>query len=92
MSNALALNESIFRGRLIKVMQKRTNVPQFSFPRGAMAGGFSRGRGGYRGAGGHAGPMRGAYRGMMPRGSPYGSTGYYRGGRRGGAPGYYAPY
>lgn len=48
---ALALDNSLFRGRLIKVTAKRTNIPGFN--RG-------RGRGGYRG--GH----RGGYRGFSP--------------------------
>ncbi|KAI8988703.1 hypothetical protein BDB01DRAFT_782832 [Pilobolus umbonatus] len=40
---AVALNESLFRGRLLKVTAKRTNVPGFS------ARGRGRGRGGFRG-------------------------------------------
>jgi polyadenylate-binding protein 2 len=55
---AVALNESLFRGRLLKVTPKRTNVPGFS------ARGRGRGRGGFRGAPmyyGHS-PMYG-YRG-----------------------------
>ncbi|CAO3631924.1 unnamed protein product [Cunninghamella echinulata] len=42
-NNAVALNESLFRGRLLKVTPKRTNVPGFS------SRGRGRGRGGYRG-------------------------------------------
>ncbi|KAJ3411391.1 hypothetical protein HDV05_002316 [Chytridiales sp. JEL 0842] len=53
--NALALNDSLFKGRLIKVTAKRTNVP--SFMRGGGRGGFRGGRGGFRGGRG-----RGAYR------------------------------
>jgi len=45
---AMALDNSLFRGRLIKVTEKRTNIP-----------GFNRGRG--RGA--HRGAYRGGYRG-----------------------------
>ncbi|KAH7100637.1 hypothetical protein BKA62DRAFT_619758 [Auriculariales sp. MPI-PUGE-AT-0066] len=41
--HALVLNESLFRGRLIKVTAKRTNVPGFN------GRGRGRGRGGYRG-------------------------------------------
>ncbi|OZJ04444.1 Polyadenylate-binding protein 2 [Bifiguratus adelaidae] len=41
-ANAMALNESLFHGRQIKVTPKRTNVPGMSRGRG-------RGRGGYRG-------------------------------------------
>ncbi|KAI8844245.1 hypothetical protein BC829DRAFT_419848 [Chytridium lagenaria] len=44
-SNALALNDSLFKGRLIKVTAKRTNVP--TFMRGGGGGGY-RGRGGGR--------------------------------------------
>ncbi|KAG6812644.1 hypothetical protein H0H92_001594 [Tricholoma furcatifolium] len=40
---ALAMNDSLFRGRLIKVTAKRTNIPGFN------ARGRGRGRGGYRG-------------------------------------------
>ncbi|KAI9091902.1 RNA recognition motif protein [Phlyctochytrium arcticum] len=57
-SNALVLNESLFKGRLLKVTAKRTNIP------GAMRGGRGRGRGGFRGfrgGGGYAG-----YRGRPP--------------------------
>ncbi|ORY99437.1 hypothetical protein BCR43DRAFT_530479 [Syncephalastrum racemosum] len=58
---AVALNESLFRGRLLKVNAKRTNVPGFS-QRGRGRGGF---RGGFRGGMnpyyGHS-PMHG-YRG-----------------------------
>ncbi|KAI9347930.1 hypothetical protein DFJ73DRAFT_953880 [Zopfochytrium polystomum] len=63
-SNALALNESLFKGRLIKVTPKRTNVPVF------MRGGARGGRGApriYRG--GYAG-YRGAFVPGMSRGRP----------------------
>ncbi|TFK56058.1 RNA-binding domain-containing protein [Heliocybe sulcata] len=54
--SALALDNSLFRGRLIKVTAKRTNIP-----------GFSRGRGrGYRGG------YRGGFRGYSPYGRPRG--------------------
>lgn len=39
------LNESLFRGRLLKVTPKRTNLPGMS----ARGRGRGRGRGGYRG-------------------------------------------
>ncbi|KAI8346457.1 hypothetical protein B0O80DRAFT_518386 [Mortierella sp. GBAus27b] len=42
-ANAMVLNESLFRARLIKVTPKRTNIP------GMSARGRGRGRGGYRG-------------------------------------------
>ncbi|KAG1762309.1 hypothetical protein EDD22DRAFT_847200 [Suillus occidentalis] len=47
---ALAMDNSLFRGRLIKVTTKRTNVPGFNRGRGRGGGGY---RGGYRG--GHRG-------------------------------------
>ncbi|KAH8113423.1 polyadenylate-binding protein 2 [Phellopilus nigrolimitatus] len=43
---AMSLNESLFKGRLIKVTPKRTNIPGFG--RGRGRGGF---RGSYRGGG-----------------------------------------
>ncbi|KFA62833.1 hypothetical protein S40285_03795 [Stachybotrys chlorohalonatus IBT 40285] len=58
-AQALVLNESLFKGRNIKVTPKRTNVPGMS--RGRGRGGF---RGGGRGFGGRGGfPPRGGYRG-----------------------------
>ncbi|KAI0896710.1 hypothetical protein F4806DRAFT_496016 [Annulohypoxylon nitens] len=72
-AQALVLNDSVLKGRNIKVTPKRTNIP-----------GLSRGRGG-RGRGGFGGPGRGGYfggrGGYMPRG------GFYRGGYRGRARG-----
>ncbi|GAA5891570.1 hypothetical protein JCM5296_004261 [Sporobolomyces johnsonii] len=71
-ANAVLLNESMFRGRLLKVVPKRTNLPGMS----ARGRGRGRGRGGYRG--GYQG--HGGY-------SPYarGGRGGFRGGRgRGG--------
>lgn len=53
--HAAVLNESLFRGRLLKVTPKRTNVP------GMSARGRGRGRGGFRG--GYRGGFRGGYRG-----------------------------
>ncbi|EPZ34386.1 RNA-binding domain-containing protein [Rozella allomycis CSF55] len=47
-ANAMALNESLFKGRLLKVLPKRTNIPGFN--RGKWRG-RARGRGGYRGRG-----------------------------------------
>jgi len=60
--NALALNDSLFKGRQIKVNAKRTNVPGLSSTnRGRGRGGMSRGwRGGYS-YGGYGGYPR--YRG-----------------------------
>ncbi|KAI0885693.1 uncharacterized protein GGS22DRAFT_161638 [Annulohypoxylon maeteangense] len=72
-AQALVLNDSVLKGRNIKVTPKRTNIP-----------GLSRGRGG-RGRGGFGGAARGGYfggrGGYMPRG------GFYRGGYRGRARG-----
>ncbi|KAI0849220.1 hypothetical protein F5Y00DRAFT_68787 [Daldinia vernicosa] len=71
-AQALVLNDSVLKGRNIKVTPKRTNIP-----------GLSRGRGG-RGRGGFGGSGRGFYGGrggFTPRG------GFYRGGYRGRARG-----
>lgn len=65
-ANALLMNESLFKGRLIKVQSKRTNLPGIS----STNRGRGRGRGGFRGG------SRGGYRG---RGAPYyrGRRGHY---------------
>ncbi|KDQ64824.1 hypothetical protein JAAARDRAFT_238798 [Jaapia argillacea MUCL 33604] len=55
---ALSLDNSLFRGRLIKVTAKRTNVPGFNRGRGRGGGG------GYRG--GYRGGFRGGYQGYTP--------------------------
>ncbi|KAI5785640.1 hypothetical protein FPQ18DRAFT_350779 [Pyronema domesticum] len=73
-AQALVLNESIFRGRSLKVVPKRTNLPGLARGRG----GIIRGRGG---RGGYAPPYRGGY---QPRGGAY--RGGYRGRGRGYAP------
>lgn len=50
--NSLALDDSVFRGRNLKVTPKRTNVPGFIRGRGRGRGGFRGGyRGGFRGRG-----------------------------------------
>lgn len=73
-STAMALDESLFRGRQIKVMPKRTNKPGLSttnrFPRSRGGRG---GRGGYRGrgGGGYMRRPRGGYRGRGSYYSPY---------------------
>ncbi|CAK7240136.1 MAG: hypothetical protein STHCBS139747_001573 [Sporothrix thermara] len=68
-AQALVLNESVFKGRNIKVVPKRTNVPGMSrgrgrggFPRGGGRGFFG-GRGGYMPRGGYRGGYRGRGRG-----------------------------
>ncbi|CAK7214025.1 hypothetical protein SBRCBS47491_002000 [Sporothrix bragantina] len=69
-AQALVLNESVFKGRNIKVVPKRTNVPGMSrgrgrggFPRGGGRGFFGGGRGGYMPRGGYRGGYRGRGRG-----------------------------
>ncbi|OLL23297.1 Polyadenylate-binding protein 2 [Neolecta irregularis DAH-3] len=63
-AQALVLNESLFRGRLLKVVAKRTNLP------GMSARGRGRGRGRpFRG--GYRAGFRGGYRGRRPQYSPY---------------------
>ncbi|KAJ6036134.1 RNA-binding domain-containing protein [Penicillium herquei] len=62
-AQALVLNESVFRGRNLKVTPKRTNLPGMTRGRGGR--GRGRGRGVFRG-------YRGAYRGGRGRGfAPY---------------------
>ncbi|KAF8639954.1 hypothetical protein AX17_001204 [Amanita inopinata Kibby_2008] len=58
---ALTMDNSLFRGRLIKVTAKRTNIPGFNRGRGrGSRGGY---RGGYRGYGGYSPYGRGRGRG-----------------------------
>jgi len=71
-STAMALDDSLFRGRQIKVMPKRTNKHGIStsnrFPRGRGARGrSSRGRGGF----GYMRRPRGGYRGRSNYYTPY---------------------
>lgn len=68
---ALVLNDSVFRGRNLKVDPKRTNVPGLT--RGRGRGGMRGGRGGFGGRGVYS-PRgyRGGYRGGRGRGyAPY---------------------
>jgi len=58
-AQALVLNESLFHGRNLKVVPKRTNLPGMT--RGGRGRGGMRGRGGYGGGRGY--PPRGGYRG-----------------------------
>jgi len=63
---ALAMDNSLFRGRLLKVTAKRTNIHGFNRGRGRGGGGGGyRGgyRGGFRGGGGGYSPYRGRGRG-----------------------------
>ncbi|KAK9774506.1 putative RRM domain-containing protein [Seiridium cardinale] len=59
-AQALVLNDSVLKGRNIKVTPKRTNIPGMSRGRGRGRGGFG-GRGFHGGRGGFA--PRGGYRG-----------------------------
>ena len=55
MQNALLLDGSELRGRQLKVLPKRTNVPRLKVRgrgRGGFYGGFRGGGGGWRGRGG----------------------------------------
>ncbi|KAI1809985.1 RNA-binding domain-containing protein [Poronia punctata] len=62
-AQALVLNDSVLKGRNIKVTPKRTNIPGMSRGRGRGRGGFGRGyhsaRGGYVPRGGYRGGYRG---------------------------------
>ncbi|KAI1350984.1 hypothetical protein F5Y01DRAFT_135331 [Xylaria sp. FL0043] len=72
-AQALVLNDSVLKGRNIKVTPKRTNIPGMSRGRGRGRGGFG-GRGFYGGRGGYVprGGYRGGYRGRGHGGfSPY---------------------
>ncbi|KAM7199368.1 hypothetical protein V8F20_005763 [Naviculisporaceae sp. PSN 640] len=71
-AQALVLNESVFKGRNIKVVPKRTNIPGMS--RGRGRGGFRGGGRGYAGRGGgfhRGGGYRGGYRGRGRGYAPY---------------------
>ncbi|KAL2758143.1 hypothetical protein ACRALDRAFT_1028960, partial [Sodiomyces alcalophilus JCM 7366] len=69
-AQALVLNESVFKGRHIKVVPKRTNVPGMS--RGRGRGGRGRGFGRGYNPRGHFGGYRGGFRGRGGRGyAPY---------------------
>ncbi|KAK8158659.1 hypothetical protein IWX90DRAFT_6831 [Phyllosticta citrichinensis] len=74
-AQALVLNESVFRGRNIKVVPKRTNLPGMTRGgRGGGRGGPRGGRGGWGGRGGYGSspPRGGGYRGgYRPRGRGY---------------------
>ncbi|KAI9889944.1 MAG: cytoplasmic RNA-binding protein [Vezdaea aestivalis] len=70
-TQALVLNDSVFRGRNLKVVAKRTNVPGMVRGRGGRGASRARGgRGGYeRGyvpRGGYRGGFRGRGRGYTP--------------------------
>ncbi|KAI9805561.1 MAG: poly(A) binding protein Pab2 [Sarcosagium campestre] len=69
-AQALVLNESVFRGRNLKVVPKRTNLPGMTRGgrggRGAARGGRGYGRGGFPPRGGYRGGYRGRGRGFSP--------------------------
>ncbi|PYH82139.1 RNA-binding domain-containing protein [Aspergillus uvarum CBS 121591] len=67
-AQALVLNESVFRGRNLKVVPKRTNLPGMT--RGRGRGGFRGGRG-HRGGFAPRGGYRGGYRGRGRGYAPY---------------------
>ncbi|KAF4449269.1 putative RRM-type RNA binding protein [Fusarium austroafricanum] len=67
-AQALVLNESVFKGRNIKVTPKRTNVPGMT--RGRGRGSFRGGRG-FPGRGFSRGGYRGGYRGRGRGFAPY---------------------
>ncbi|KAL5341720.1 RNP domain protein [Aspergillus crustosus] len=66
-AQALVLNESVFRGRNLKVVPKRTNLPGMA-SRGGRGRGRGRGygRGGFPPRGGYRGGYRGRGRGYAP--------------------------
>merc|ERR1711881_169288 len=69
---AMALDDSLFRGRQIKVLPKRTNKPGISTSNRAPRGRGYRGRSsGYRGRGGFGAMRRPRYRGRSSFYSPY---------------------
>jgi len=89
---ALVLNDSIFRGRQLKVTAKRTNLPGMHQRGGRGGGGRGGPRGGYDRGGFGGGRGRGGYGPPPP---VYGGRGGYRGGGssfRGGRGRGWAPY
>ncbi|KAG0688245.1 cytoplasmic RNA-binding protein [Pichia californica] len=92
---ALEHDQILFKGRPLKVIQKRTNVPGFG--RGRGRGGFRGGnfRGGnFRGGNFRGGNFRGrgGFRGGFRGGNFRGRGGNFRGSTRGGARGGFTPY
>ena len=65
-AQALVLNDSVLKGRNIKVTPKRTNVPGMSRGRGRGRGRGGFGRGGHVPRGGYRGGGRGRGRGFTP--------------------------
>ncbi|KAJ1331923.1 polyadenylate-binding protein 2 [Microdochium nivale] len=65
-AQALVLNDSVLKGRNIKVTPKRTNVPGMSRGRGRGRGRGGFGRGGFPPRGGYRGGGRGRGRGFTP--------------------------
>ncbi|KAL4999574.1 hypothetical protein BDV10DRAFT_164561 [Aspergillus recurvatus] len=65
-AQALVLNESVFRGRNLKVVPKRTNLPGMSSRGRGRGRGRGYGRGGFARGGGYRGGYRGRGRGYAP--------------------------
>lgn len=70
-AQALVLNDTMLRGRNLKVVPKRTNVPGMSRGRGRGRGGYRGGRGFGRGGFYPRGGYRGGYRGRARGHGPY---------------------
>lgn len=70
-ATSLALDDSLFRGRQIKVFAKRTNRPGISTTNRGRSRGGRRGRGGYYGGYAPRPRGRGRYRRASPYYSPY---------------------
>ncbi|KAK3381284.1 hypothetical protein B0H63DRAFT_475246 [Podospora didyma] len=70
-AQALVLNESVFKGRNIKVVPKRTNLPGMSRGGRGGRGGPRGGRGFFRGGGFPVRGYRGGYRGRGRGFTPY---------------------
>jgi len=66
-ANAVLINDSEFKGRRLKISEKRTNIPGYGSYRGGYRGRYRGYRGGYRGRG-YRGRYRGRYRGYRSRG------------------------
>lgn len=69
-TNAMALNESLFRNRLLKVIPKRTNTPGYGFSSSGRGNSRGGARGSFRG-GARGGPRGGSLGGRSTNFSPY---------------------
>jgi polyadenylate-binding protein 2 len=77
--NALILSDAEFKGRKLRVVAKRTNLPPHAIRGGGRGGGRGRGRGGPVRGGGY----RGGYRGRGGGGYRGRGGGGFRGAPRG---------